>query len=188
VADIRHHEMCATEDQWGEPGSPGRERACGGLYSRGMNQELRVAAYAVCVRDGQVLLARWVAKDGTRRWTLPGGGMDHGEDPYDTAVREVEEETGHTIEPTALLGVDSIRRHDPGKRGRFTDFQGLRIIYEGRVTGGTLRPETGGSTDLAAWHPLRAVEHLDRVELVEVGMRLWRERPALGRIDDQESG
>jgi 8-oxo-dGTP diphosphatase len=55
-----------------------------------MNQQLRVAAYAVCIRDGQILLARWVARDGAKRWTLPGGGMDHGEHPVETVVREVE--------------------------------------------------------------------------------------------------
>ncbi|WP_345028325.1 hypothetical protein [Kutzneria kofuensis] len=34
---------------------------------------MRVAAYAVCVRDGAVLLARWVGPEG-KLWTLPGGG------------------------------------------------------------------------------------------------------------------
>jgi 8-oxo-dGTP pyrophosphatase MutT (NUDIX family) len=36
----------------------------------------RIAAYVVCVRDEQVL-ARWISPDGAR-WTLPGGGIDHG--------------------------------------------------------------------------------------------------------------
>ncbi|MEN8650418.1 NUDIX hydrolase [Streptomyces sp. 21So2-11] len=147
-----------------------------------MNQELRVAAYAVCVRDGQVLLARWVAPDGSKRWTLPGGGMDHGEDPYDTVVREALEETGYAVEPVRLIGVDSITRRYPRRLGTFADFQGLRIVYEGRVTGGELRHETGGSTDLAAWHPLEAVSGLDRVELVDTGMELWRTKPAVGRV------
>ncbi|MGW6741193.1 NUDIX hydrolase [Streptomyces sp. NPDC055025] len=149
-----------------------------------MNQELRVAAYAVCVQGEQILLARWVARDGTRRWTLPGGGMDHGEDPVDAAVREVEEETGYTAEMTALLGVDSIRRRYPRKLGSFADFQGLRIIYEARINGGSLRPEADGSTDLAAWFPLAEVRELDRVELVDTGLGLWRERPALGRLPE----
>ena len=112
-----------------------------------------MAACAVCVRDGRVLLARLVAADGNKRWTLPGGGMDHGEDPYDTVIREVEEETGYAVEPVALLGVDSIRRSYPRRLGTAADFQGLRIVYEARVTGGQLRHETGGSTDMAAWHP-----------------------------------
>ncbi|NBE54646.1 NUDIX hydrolase, partial [Streptomyces boluensis] len=130
-----------------------------------MHEELRVAAYAVCVRDGQVLLARWVAADGSRRWTLPGGGMEHGEDPYDTVIREAEEETGYAVDPVALLGVDSIRRRYPRKLGMFADFHGLRLVYEGRVTGGTLRHEESGSTDMAAWHDLGAVGELPQVSL-----------------------
>ncbi|MGA4848879.1 NUDIX hydrolase [Streptomyces sp. G5(2025)] len=147
-----------------------------------MHKELRVAAYAVCVRDGQVLLARWVAGDGSKRWTLPGGGMDHGEDPYDTVIREADEETGYVVEPVTLLGVDSLRRRYPRRLGAVADFHGLRILYEGRVTGGELRHETDGSTDLAAWHPLESVADLDRVGLVDIGLELWRARPSDGHL------
>ncbi|MER7911372.1 NUDIX hydrolase [Streptomyces sp. NPDC096068] len=147
-----------------------------------MKRHLRVAAYAVCVRDDEMLLARWVAGDGTRRWTLPGGGMDHGEEPSRTMVREVEEETGYTAEPTALLGIDSIRLSGrPRRFERPGDLHGIRIVYEARITGGELRHETGGSTDLAAWHPLSAVPGLPRVELVDIALDLWRERPPTGR-------
>ncbi|WTA06701.1 NUDIX hydrolase [Streptomyces phaeochromogenes] len=143
---------------------------------------MRVAAYAVCVRDDRILLARLVEKNGTRPWTLPGGGMDHGEDPYDTVIREAEEETGYTVEPLALLGVDSVRRTYARRLGPAADFQGLRLVYEVGVTGGELRHETDGSTDLAAWHPLDEVSALDRVGLVDVGLKLWRDRPAAGRV------
>lgn len=146
-----------------------------------MHKELRVAAYAVCVQDGQLLLARWVAGDGSKRWTLPGGGMDHGEDPYDTVIREADEETGYVVEPVVLLGVDSLRRRYPRKLGAIADFHGVRIIYEARVTGGELRHEQDGSTDLAAWHSLDAVPELDRVGLVDIGIGLWRARPDDGR-------
>ncbi|MCX5081719.1 NUDIX hydrolase [Streptomyces sp. NPDC056121] len=147
-----------------------------------MHTELRVAAYAVCVRDGQVLLARWVAGDGTRRWTLPGGGMDHGEDPYDTVIRELDEETGYAVEPVTLLGVHSVLRRYPRKLGAVADFHGLRLVYEGRVTGGELRHEVNGSTDMAAWHTLDDVPRLARVELVDAGLELWRDRPTSGHL------
>ncbi|MBQ0829229.1 NUDIX hydrolase [Streptomyces sp. RG38] len=141
-----------------------------------------MAAYAVCVRDGLVLLARSPGPGGVREWVLPGGGMEHGEDPYDTVVRELAEETGYRVEPTALLGVDSLRTALPARPvRRAVDHHGVRLVYEGRVTGGTLRPEVGGSTDLAAWHDLAAVPGLNRVPLVDTGLRLWRERPAAGR-------
>ena len=139
-----------------------------------------MAAYAVGVRDEEILLARGVARDGRKRWTLPGGGMDHGELPVETVVREVAEETGYEAEPTALLGIDSIRRNWLRRLGGPGDWQGLRIIYEARITGGALRNEEGGSTDLAAWHPLGSVAALDRVELVDIGLQLWRDRPPLG--------
>ncbi|MFF4959555.1 NUDIX hydrolase [Streptomyces sp. NPDC001222] len=146
-----------------------------------MRKKLRVAAYAICVRDGKLLLARGWDGDGTPEWTLPGGGMEHGEDPYDTVLREVEEETGYLVEPIGLLGVHSFRHDLLDRFGRAVDHHGLRIVYEGRITGGELRNEVGGSTDLAAWHELTAVPELRRVGLVDIGLTLWRERPAAGR-------
>ncbi|MFF5188147.1 NUDIX hydrolase [Streptomyces sp. NPDC000345] len=147
-----------------------------------MRKRLRVAAYAVCVRDGQVLLARSPADGGGFEWVLPGGGMEHGEDPLDTVVRELDEETGYRVEVTGLLGLDS-SRHVFGREGLHgpVDHHGLRIVYEGRVVGGELRNEVNGSTDMAAWHDLDAVPGLTRVRLVDVALRLWRERPVDGR-------
>ncbi|MGC0331988.1 8-oxo-dGTP diphosphatase [Streptomyces sp. SAI-170] len=147
-----------------------------------MRRKLRVAAYAVCVTDGQLLLARSADDDGVPEWVLPGGGMEHGEDPYDTVRREVTEETGYRIEVTGLLGIHSNRFARP-RRGlrRAVDHHGVRLLYEGRVTGGELRPEIGGSTDLAAWHDLDALPGLRHVALVDIALRLWRERPAGGR-------
>jgi 8-oxo-dGTP diphosphatase len=37
----------------------------------------RLAAYAVCVAEGRVLLARYVPPQGERLWTLPGGLVQH---------------------------------------------------------------------------------------------------------------
>lgn len=151
-----------------------------------MSRELRVAAYAICVREVagvvELLLARWVSPDGAKQWTLPGGGMHHGEDPIATAVREVDEETGYLVEVVELLGIDSVNHRYPRAGGEFADFHGLRIVYEGRITAGELRHETNGSTDLAAWHPLDDVAHLDRVDLVDIGIELWRTKPADGNV------
>ncbi|WP_053750360.1 NUDIX hydrolase [Streptomyces sp. MMG1533] len=144
-----------------------------------------MAAYAICVRDGQLLLSRSPAPDGgPPEWVLPGGGMEHGEDPHDTVVRELAEETGYRVEVTALLGMHSFRRAFPRRFGRTLDHHGVRLVYEARITGGDLRYEIGGSTDMAAWHDLDAVPDLNRVRMVDVGLRLWRERPPSGRVEN----
>ncbi|MFG2953163.1 NUDIX hydrolase [Streptomyces sp. NPDC048291] len=154
-----------------------------------MREKLRVAAYAVCVRDDRILLARSPADDGTPEWVLPGGGMEHGEDPYDTVRRELVEETGYRIEVTGLLGIDSF--HQRFTRGtllsRTTDHHGVRIIYSGEIVGGELANEVNGSTDMAAWHDLDDVPDLRHIRLVDVALRLWRERPAAGRFAQEQS-
>jgi 8-oxo-dGTP pyrophosphatase MutT (NUDIX family) len=145
------------------------------------HERLRVAAYAVCVRDGAVLLARWVGPEG-RLWTLPGGGIGHGEDPFHAVRREVEEETGYRAEVQSLLGVHTMRRRYARRFGGETDFHALRIVYEARIVGGQLRDEVDGSTDKAAWIPLADVAALARVDLVDTGLELHRSRPSTGHL------
>ena len=119
-------------------------------------------------RDGAVLLARWVGPQ-PPRWTLPGGGLDHGEDPRDGAVREVEEETGYRVELRRLLTVESFRAVVDRPDGP-VDHHAICIVYTAEVVGGKLRHEVGGSTDTAAWVPLADVPGLVRGALVDLGL------------------
>ena len=49
-------------------------------------QDTRVGCYAIVVEDDRVLLARW-NEGGRIGWTLPGGGLEPGEQPEDCVVR-----------------------------------------------------------------------------------------------------
>ena len=127
---------------------------------------LRVGAYALVERDGALLLARW---SGSQRWTLPGGGLDHGEDPRRGAIREVEEETGYQVEIRRLLTVESFRQLVERSDGP-VDHQTICILYTAEVVGGELRNEVGGSSDAAAWVPLADVAGLKRGGLVDIAL------------------
>ena len=132
--------------------------------------DIRVAAYAVIADGGRVLLAHW-NEHGRSGWTLPGGGIESGEDPADAAVREVFEETGFNAELDELIGVNShIIPADQRDSGRGA-LQALRIVYRAHITGGDLRNELHGSTDEARWFSLSEIPSLRKVSLVGVGLR-----------------
>ena len=139
----------------------------------------RLTASAVCIRDDALLLVHWSPSVRQALWTLPGGGLEHAEDPFDTVRREVAEETGYTVEVERMLGVDSMRAKHRG-----TDWHWVRIVYQATVVGGALRSEVGGSTDRAAWIPLDEVDGLPRNDLVDIGLRLNGGRPPTGHLFD----
>lgn len=143
-------------------------------------RNLRVAAYAVIVGDGRLLLSRLVSRN-RPMWILPGGGIDEGEDPYDAVIREVFEETGYRVEVDRLLGIQNF--YGPmGHAGVEVAYHRIRIMYEAHVVGGELTFEANGSTDRAAWIPLDEVAALDHVESVDYGLELLRVLPKDGRI------
>jgi 8-oxo-dGTP diphosphatase len=143
----------------------------------------RLAAYAVCIQDGRVLLAHYVSPRGTSNWTLPGGRVEHGEDPFDTVIREVAEETGCDAVVERLLGVDSrvipaAERYDPGP----LPHQNVGIFYLVRITGGQPRPEPNGETSESVWTPIPDVAQLRRSSLVDIGLALAETVPATGHV------
>lgn len=119
----------------------------------------RVAAYALITRhlDGQaqVLLTRLsgsAAHPG--RWTLPGGGVDHGEHPSVALAREVEEECGLPCEVGAVLGVHDTHFAGTAPSGRIEDYHGVHLVYRASVADDEPRVvELDGTTDAVAWVP-----------------------------------
>jgi 8-oxo-dGTP diphosphatase len=131
----------------------------------------RAAAYVLCRDDrGRVLLTRYAAPghpdDG--KWTVPGGGMEWGESPQETAERELREETGLTVTLGPVLSVFS-RWFDAtetlsGEAGHL-----IGPVYEATSWAGELRDEFAevDTTDAAGWFALDEARALPHVELLD---------------------
>ena len=121
----------------------------------------RVAAYALILRDDQILLTRLASRiSADEKWHLPGGGLDHGENPRDALVREIREETGLDAEVGDTAHVYSAHLPSMWRQGRRWDYQALRIVYDAWVPADAPAPrveEVDGSTVAAAWHPVADV-------------------------------
>ena len=95
--------------------------------------------------DGKVLLVKPSYRD---TWEIPGGGLEHGEFPFQAAAREVGEETGLELRPGRLLAVDWVPPQDDGRPALANFlFDGGRLdssfdqeihMQDGELTGWTL--------------------------------------------------
>ena len=142
----------------------------------------RLAAYAVCIKDSTVLLAHCKPLRGRLgTWSLPGGRVEHGEDPFDTVVREVAEETGCDATVERLLGVDSrlIPAHEANDGA---EHQNVGIFYQVRIIGGQFRPEPNGDVIESVWTPVADVCRLRRSSLVDIGLALAGTTPPTGHV------
>lgn len=143
----------------------------------------RVAAYAVLTRAGErdggttteLLLTRMSSRGHhAGAWTLPGGGVDHGEPPREAVVRELMEETGLAIAVGDLLDVHDSHFIGRAPDGVIQDYHGIHLIFAAELAPGTGRPtvvETDGTTDAVAWIPFAdlqsgCIEILDLVRFV----------------------
>ena len=120
----------------------------------------RLGAYAVVIVDDRILLTR-ISPLGypAGSWTLPGGGVDHGESPHDAVVRELHEETGLRALSSRLVDVHDVHVVAPGRDDRWEDYHGVHLLYAVTVDP-SVEPhvvELDGTTDLVRWVPLADV-------------------------------
>jgi 8-oxo-dGTP pyrophosphatase MutT (NUDIX family) len=100
---------------------------------------------------------------------MPGGAIEWGEDPMETAVRELEEETGLRVDMGRVVGVFS-RWYEPDEAFSGNPGHVLGVVYEGTNLRGVLRTEFShdatNTTDAAAWFTLEEAHTLPHVGLV----------------------
>lgn len=134
--------------------------------------DTRLAAYVV-LRDERDMVLLALRNEGpTPLWTLPGGGVELHETVEEAAVREVREETGYDVALGRVLGVDThvVPVEERVSEPRHRPLKAVRIVFDGRIAGGTLTHEVDGTTDEARWFPRTEVAVLPRVPLVDTAM------------------
>jgi ADP-ribose pyrophosphatase YjhB (NUDIX family) len=111
---------------------------------------------------GRLLLVQRANEPGRGLWSVPGGRVEPGEDDAAALVREMQEETGLTVQPGELVG--------RVQRGPF------RINdYRCAVVGGTLRP--GDDAADARWCDATDLAALPLVDQLEETLRGWDALP-----------
>jgi mutator protein MutT len=102
------------------------------------------AAAVILQQNHRILLVKRKFAPRAGDWSLPAGFIEWGEGPEQTAVREVQEETGLNIALHSLYGVY------PGRD--YPDYEILLVVYRGEILGGELQP--GDDALEAQWFEL----------------------------------
>lgn len=136
-------------------------------------QHTSVRAYGILVEEESVLLVRSSSPQIVPPlWWLPGGGIDFGESPEETLLREFREETGLAIKDPVLLHVGSdIRRRPNGDR-----IHTVRILYTVSPDGGVLQDEAVGTTDQVHWFKLDELSDVNVAEYAARAIQLALEK------------
>lgn len=113
-----------------------------------------LVASVVARTDDEVLLVREGKSAVQGTWNLPGGRVEKDEVPTDTAVRELEEEVGVSVELEELVGVYL-------GQDAFIDGTFLSVAYLGRVSGEPHAVSTD-TVEAAEWID---TQRLDDIEL-----------------------
>jgi ADP-ribose pyrophosphatase YjhB (NUDIX family) len=131
------------------------------------------ASALVVDRGGRLLLARRAAEVERGKWDLPGGFVEEGEDPRETVVRELREETGLEVEPTRFFGI-WMDRYGDGDDSRST----LNLYWLAHVLGG--EPAPADDVSELRWFPRDALPPRDELAFVNVPevLAAWRDEHA----------
>ncbi|RJP49087.1 MAG: NUDIX domain-containing protein [Anaerolineaceae bacterium] len=130
------------------------------LYGDRLGREGKIrlgCSAAIINEEGKVLLTR---RRDNGQWCLPSGGMEAGESPSETAVREVFEETGLHVRVTRLVGVYS----DPNQLVMYVDGNKVQIVaihFEAEITGGNL-----GLSDETSAFGYFSLEEMEGMEML----------------------
>jgi ADP-ribose pyrophosphatase YjhB (NUDIX family) len=138
---IRYCPRCATPMVNQQVGDKTRRACpdCGHIHFT----DPKVGVGVMVLASNKILLIKRAMQPNRGKWSLPAGYLDYGEDPQETAAREVLEETNLQVSVTGLVGVYyNTKVLDQGGASIF-------ILYRAQLVGGEV--QAGDDADEAAF-------------------------------------
>ena len=95
-----------------------------------------VGVGVIVKKDGKVLMQKRMGAHGEGTWSFPGGHLEFGESPEQTAVRETKEEVNVDIKNAKIVGLTNDVHHSENKHY-------ITIFVEAEYAGGDIKPLEG---------------------------------------------
>jgi ADP-ribose pyrophosphatase YjhB (NUDIX family) len=127
-------------------------------------------AAAIIEKEGKFLLVKEANKGvDTGKWNHPGGWIEVGENPIETVIKEVEEETGYKFTPTGVLGVYSLVRENFARLGEEVRHP-IKIIFTGTISQ-ERKEDLADDVSETGWFTAEEIERMDDKTLRDLDIK-----------------
>ncbi len=111
-----------------------------------------VGSYAIIIRDEKIALIKKAYGESTGKYDLPGGGIEHNENPIDALYRECREELSGTVLKAKLWDAISVPADWKVNKDLQEDLQRLAILYKVEIKESRIKSrEDSIDSDGATW-------------------------------------
>lgn len=122
-----------------------------------------VGTYGIMIKDNKIALVRKARGGYKGKLDLPGGGIEHTEQPFETLKREIREEAGIGITNYKLLDVVATNIKWEMEPDLWEDLHHIGILYTVETNESSLKSDADGlDSDGANWYNLN---ELNKTEL-----------------------
>lgn len=129
-----------------------------------------IGAYGVIIEDNKIVLIKKARGGYIGKLDLPGGGIEHTENPIETLNRELMEEAGVIVEEQNLLDVFTNNIVWDETNEITEDLHHFGIIYEVKVIG-NLKQEPDGIDSLGAnWYDINTLNSNEVTPFVKMSL------------------
>lgn len=126
-------------------------------------KKTHVGAYGIIIDNNKIALIKKARGGYKGKLDLPGGGIEHTENPLETLKREIMEEVGILMDSYSLLDVASVNIKWEMETDLWEDLHHIGILYKVKVNDMNLKREADGlDSDGADWYN---IDELSKEEL-----------------------
>ena len=118
-------------------------------------KKTHIGAYGIIIEDDKIVLIKKARGGYKGKLDLPGGGIEHEENPGQTLIREIMEEVGVGVSSEELLDVAATNIKWEMEPDLWEDLHHIGILYNVKVNTKKLKEEADGlDSNGASWYKI----------------------------------
>ena len=122
-------------------------------------KEKHVGVYGIIIKEGKIVLIKKACGGYKGKLDLPGGGMEYGEQAFQTLKRELMEEAGLLVKDATLFDVVTNTIKWPMTKNTIEDLYHIGIIYKINSFENEIKKEPDNIDSLGAdWYSVAKIQ------------------------------